>query len=84
MRLGFENSGKTGLGYARGGYFTPAQAEKSLLASADGSLLLGAVAERDGEILMVEDGKGGWTLPFVEKAGSEGLDALEDRGDGAF
>jgi flavin reductase (DIM6/NTAB) family NADH-FMN oxidoreductase RutF len=78
---GFENSGKTGLGYARGGYFTPALAEKSLLASADGSLLLGAVAERDGEILMVEDGKGGWTLPFVEKAESEGLEALEDHVD---
>lgn len=77
----FENSGKTGLGYARGGYFTPALAEKSLLANADGSLLLGAVAERDGEILMVEDGKGGWTLPFVEKAESEGLEALEDHVD---
>jgi flavin-dependent trigonelline monooxygenase, reductase component len=76
-----ENSGKTGLGYARGGYFTPALAEKSLLANADGSLLLGAVAERDGEILMVEDGKGGWTLPFVEKAESEGLEALEDHVD---
>lgn len=78
---GFENSGKTGLGYARGGYFTPALAEKSLLANADGSLLLGAVAERHGEILMVEDGKGGWTLPFVEKAESDGLEALEDHVD---
>ena len=78
---GFENSGKTGLGYARGGYFTPALAEKSLLANADSSLLLGAVAERDGEILMIEDRKGGWTLPFVEKAESEGLEALEDHVD---
>ncbi|MGV3550930.1 flavin reductase [Rhizobium sp.] len=78
---GFENSGKTGLGYARGGYFTPTLSEKSLLANADGSLLLGAVAERDGQILMVEDGKGGWTLPFVEKAESEGLEALEDYAD---
>lgn len=74
---GFENSGKTGLGYARGGYFTPALAEKSLLASADGRLLLGAVAVRDGEILLVEDGKGGWTLPFVEKAEGDGMEALE-------
>lgn len=74
---GFENSGKTGLGYARGGYFTPALAEKSLLASADGSLLLGAVAVRDGEILLVADGKGGWTLPFVEKAEGDGMEALE-------
>ncbi|WP_411037583.1 flavin reductase [Shinella sp. BYT-45] len=74
---GFDNSGKTGLGYARGGYFTPALAEKSLLANADGSLLLGAVAERDGAILLVEDGKGGWTLPFVAKAENEGMEALE-------
>ena len=73
----FENSGKTGLGYARGGYFTPTMAERSLLANADGSLVLGAVAERDGNILLVEDGKGGWTLPFVEKAESDGMDALE-------
>lgn len=73
---GFDNSGKTGLGYARGGYFTPALSEKSLLASAE-SLLLGAVAVRDGEILLVEDGKGGWTLPFVDKAEGDGLEALE-------
>lgn len=73
----FENSGKTGLGYARGGYFTPALAEKSLLASADGNLLLGVVAERDGTILLVDDGKDGWTLPFVEKAEGDGIEALE-------
>lgn len=74
---GFDNSGKTGLGYARGGYFTPALAGKSLLASADGNLLLGVVAAREGEILLVEDGKGGWTLPFVEKAEGDGMAALE-------
>lgn len=73
---GFENSGKTGLGYARGGYFTPALAEKSLLASAE-CLLLGAVAVRNGEILLVEDGKGGWTLPFTEKAEGDGMEVLE-------
>ncbi len=71
----FDNSGKTGLGYARGGYFTPALAERSLLASAE-SLLLGAVAVRNGEILLVEDGKGGWTLPFVEKAEGDGMEVL--------
>lgn len=73
---GFDNSGKTGLGYARGGYFTPALAEKSLLASAE-SLLLGAVAVRGGEILLVADAKAGWTLPFVEKAEGDGLEVLE-------
>lgn len=73
---GFDNSGKAGLGYARGGYFTPALAEKSLLASTE-RLFLGAVAVRDGEILLVEDGKGGWTLPFVEKAEGDGMEVLE-------
>ena len=73
---GFENSGKTGLGYARGGYFTPALAEQTLLASTE-SLLLGAVAVRDGEILLVDDGKGSWTLPFAEKAEGDGMEALE-------
>lgn len=74
----FENSGKTGLGYARGGYFTPTLADQALLANVDGGILLGAVAERNGSILMVEDGKGGWTLPFVEKADNEGVEALEN------
>jgi flavin reductase (DIM6/NTAB) family NADH-FMN oxidoreductase RutF len=74
----FENSGRTGLGYARGGYFTPALAEKTLLANAEGGLLLGAVAVRDGEILLVPDDRGSWTLPFVEKPESDGIEALED------
>ncbi len=74
---GFENSGKTGLGYARGGYFTPALTEKNLLANVEGSLSVGAVAERAGEILLVPDGNDGWTLPFVDKAESEGMEVLE-------
>ncbi|MBE1508148.1 flavin reductase (DIM6/NTAB) family NADH-FMN oxidoreductase RutF [Rhizobium viscosum] len=73
----FKNTGKTGLGYARGGYFTPALTEKDLLANVDGSLSVGAVAERAGQILLVPDAHGGWTLPFVDKAQSEGLDVLE-------
>nr|WP_165826246.1 flavin reductase family protein [Rhizobium wuzhouense] len=73
----FENSGRTGLGYARGGYFTPALTEKNLLANVDGSLCLGAVAERSGEILLVPDGDDGLTLPFFDKAESESMEALE-------
>lgn len=73
----FGNSGGTGLGYARGAYFTPALADKALLASADGALLLGAVAERNGEILLVQDAQGNWALPFVTKAESDGIEALE-------
>ena len=72
----FENGGRTGLGYARGAYFIPALAEKTLLANAENNLLLGAVAEREGAILLVRDA-GGWTLPFVEKAEGDGIEALE-------
>lgn len=73
----FENGGRTGLGYARGAYFTPALAEKTLLASAESNLLLGAVPERDGAILLVPAAGGGWTLPFVEKPEDDGIEALE-------
>jgi len=73
----YENSGKTGLGYARGGYFTPALTEKNLLASVEGGLTVGAVAEREDEILLVPDAGGGWTLPFVDEVESQGLEAFE-------
>ncbi|NRF07078.1 flavin reductase family protein [Agrobacterium pusense] len=74
---GFENFGSIGLGYARGGYFTPALTEKNLLSNVDGSLSVGVVAERAGEILLVPDAGDGWTLPSVDKAESEGIEALE-------
>ncbi|WP_312798551.1 flavin reductase [Tianweitania sp.] len=63
----FDNSGKTGLGYARGGYFTPALTENKLLANVDGAVEIGAVVERDGQILLVPSKLGGWTLPFFDK-----------------
>lgn len=74
----FENGSRTGLGYARGGYFSPALAEKTLLANTEGGLLLGAVAESEAGMFLVEDGKDGWTLPFVEKAGHDGIEVLEE------
>ena len=40
-------------------------------------LAYGAVAERDGAILLVRDAAGGWMLPFVEKAEGDGIEALE-------
>ncbi len=61
--------------YPPDGEDTPALAEKKLLANAD--ILLGAVAERDGNLLFLDDGKGGWTLPFVAKTEDDGFDALE-------
>jgi len=73
----FENSGKQGLGYSRGGYFTPTLAEKSLLANIEGNLVLSLVAQCQGQILLVPDEKGGWTLPSVKKTAHEGLDQVE-------
>lgn len=51
----FGNSGLNGLGYARGGYFTPILASKAVSAAAEGNIELGAVLERDGEILLLGD-----------------------------
>lgn len=73
----FDNSGRTGLGYARGGYFSPALAEKALLAGHDMPQTVGAVAERDGRILLVADGKGGLQLPAVTPTSADGIAALE-------
>jgi len=72
-----DNSGKTGLGYARGAYFTPAQTEHRLLDGQAQTLHL--VAERDGQLLLVKDAKGGWTLPALEKAQTEAVEALAPR-----
>lgn len=75
----FGNSGKRGLGYARGGYFTPTLTEKQLLSKVDNTLMLGVVAEHQGQILLVDDGAGGLTIPFVEKTETEGMDVFKER-----
>jgi len=49
----FHNSGRNGLGYARGGYFTPILASKAVSAATEGDIELSAVLERDGEILLL-------------------------------
>lgn len=73
----FEDTGLSGLGYARGGYFSPALSDKALLAGQDMPQTLGAVAERDGEVLLQEAADGTLRLPTIElENGSEGVDAL--------
>ncbi|QRM57531.1 flavin reductase family protein [Sinorhizobium sp. BG8] len=55
-RIGaFENSGLNGLGYARGGYFTPTLAGKAVSAAAEGEIRLGAVLERHGSVFLLGD-----------------------------
>lgn len=51
----FDNSGLNGLGYARGGYFTPTLASKAVSVAAEGHLRLSAVIERQGEVLLAGD-----------------------------
>jgi flavin reductase (DIM6/NTAB) family NADH-FMN oxidoreductase RutF len=49
----FDNSGRNGLGYARGSYFTPALAGQAVSAAAEGEAQLSAVIERDGDLLFL-------------------------------
>ncbi|MHA7971909.1 flavin reductase [Rhizobium sp. CAU 1783] len=71
----FDNSGRNGLGYVRGGYFTPTLAAKAVSVASEGHLHLGAVVERAGEILLVgEDAK---SLPGCDFDDGEPLEALK-------
>ncbi|WP_431323361.1 flavin reductase [Rhizobium sp. YTU87027] len=49
----FTNSGLNGLGYARGGYFTPTLAGKAVSAASEGNIKFAAVLERQGEVLLL-------------------------------
>ncbi|MCP4562764.1 MAG: flavin reductase [Bosea sp.] len=65
---GFRNSGRNGLGYARGGYFAAALEAQTQGLGQDGSVEAAAVAEQDGRVLLVEDQDGRWALPGVAVA----------------
>lgn len=58
---GFEAGTAPGLGYARGAYVTPAAEAEALAQGAN--LVVSALIERGGEVLMLDDGNGGLTLP---------------------
>jgi ADP-ribose pyrophosphatase YjhB (NUDIX family) len=77
-RIGaFDNSGLNGLGYARGGYFTPMLAAKAVSAAAEGEIVVGAVLERRGEIYLVGDDV--LSLPGCVVAGGDPVAALTSR-----
>jgi len=75
----FANSGKTGLGYVRGAYFTPAQTENRLLEHTSGSTQIALVAERDGQLLLLPDNKNGWQLPALVKTQMQTAQQLPKR-----
>ncbi|CDM60510.1 MULTISPECIES: flavin reductase family protein [Rhizobium] len=53
--IAFENSGLNGLGYVRGGYFTPRLAGKAVSAAVEGEIRLGAVLEQHGSVFLLGD-----------------------------
>lgn len=57
----FDTSTAPGLGYARGAYVTPAAEAEALAQGAN--LVVSALIERAGEVLLMDDGNGGLTLP---------------------
>ncbi|WP_438987946.1 flavin reductase [Marivivens donghaensis] len=63
----FDANTGPGLGYARGAYVTPSTAADALEHS--GNLIVSALIERDGEVLLINDESGGLTLP--EKAAKD-------------
>lgn len=68
----FEATPAAGLGYYRGSYFTPAETGAQVPTGPD--VVISAVMERGGEVLLVDDGQGGLTLPTA-RVGREGVQA---------
>lgn len=68
--MAFDNTAAPGLGYARGAYVTPSTSAKAL--EPNTNLIVSALIERDGDVLLVDDGNGGLGLPecLVENEGA--------------
>jgi hypothetical protein len=74
----FENGKANGLGYARGGYFTAALAQKAVTAAAsDVPVTVSAVAEQDGRVLLIRDAAGKLDLPSCPLLAGEGPEVLQ-------
>jgi len=69
---GFEATPAAGLGYYRGAYVTPAQTAAQLPAGPD--VVITAILEAEGKVLLIDDGRGGVTLPMA-RAGRDGVQA---------
>lgn len=68
----FDATPAAGLGYYRGAYITPAQTAAQLPAGPD--VVITAILEADGRVLLQDDGRGGLTLPMA-RAGRDGVQA---------
>lgn len=69
---GFEASNRAGLGYYRGSYFTPTLASAAVASGP--TVVVSALIERDGHVLLQDDGRGGLTLPTAP-VGAKGANA---------
>jgi flavin reductase (DIM6/NTAB) family NADH-FMN oxidoreductase RutF len=69
---GFEATPAAGLGYYRGAYVTPAQTAAQIPAGPE--VVITAILEAEGKVLLIDDGRGGVTLPMA-KAGRDGVQA---------
>jgi flavin-dependent trigonelline monooxygenase, reductase component len=68
----FEASAAPGLGYHRGAYITPAATAAQMPAGPD--VVISAILEVDGQVLLVDDGRGGLSVPMA-RVGREGVQA---------
>lgn len=72
-RIGaFEAAQIPGLGYYRGAYVTPAATAAQMSAGPD--VVISAILEWQGKVLLVDDGRGGITVPMA-RVGREGVQA---------
>nr|WP_175800202.1 flavin reductase [Burkholderia anthina] len=67
----FHSAGYAGLGYYRGGYFTPAKLSAEVIAGP--KVIVSAIITRDDKVLMVRTAERKWALPSKE-IGNEGAD----------
>ena len=75
----FENAGRNGLGYARGGYFTAALEAQGQTITQGGGAHVGAVAERAGLIYLLEDEAGRFALPNLTVDAANPAEAIAER-----
>lgn len=68
----FEDSTAPGLGYYRGAYITPAAMAGQMPAGPD--VVISAIFESDGAVFLVDDGRGGLSVPMA-RVGRDGVQA---------
>ena len=68
----FHATASPGLGYYRGTYFTPVATQGTVPTGPD--IIVSAILERQGQVLLIDDGFGGLTLPTA-RVGRDGTTA---------